>query len=58
MHDLLVQSWMAHSQTKPSHIELARDEYEGIRLNAAHFVVLPDHVFPEVETSSRIAGAT
>jgi hypothetical protein len=33
-----------------SHIELARDEYEGIRLNATHFFVLPDHVFPEVET--------
>ena len=32
-----------------SHIELARDEYEGIRLNATHFFVLPDHVFPEVE---------
>jgi hypothetical protein len=32
-----------------SRIELAHGEYEAIRRNPAHFFVLPDHVFPEVE---------
>jgi hypothetical protein len=32
-----------------SHVELALGEYEAIRRNPAHFFVLPDHVFPEVE---------
>ena len=30
-------------------VELTREEYEAIRRNPAHFFVLPDHVFPEVE---------
>jgi hypothetical protein len=32
-----------------SRIELALGEYEAIRRNPTHFVVLPDHVFPDVE---------
>jgi hypothetical protein len=33
-----------------SHVELSRREYIGLRENRTHFVVLPDHVFPELET--------
>jgi hypothetical protein len=31
------------------HLELTREEYEAIRKNPTRFLVLPDHVFPEVE---------
>jgi hypothetical protein len=33
-----------------AYIELAHGEYEGIRRSPIHFFVLPNHVFPEVET--------
>ena len=33
-----------------TYIELSRSEYEAVRQNPIHFFVLPDHVFPEVET--------
>lgn len=33
-----------------AYIELPYGEYEAIRQNPTHFFVLPDHVFPEVET--------
>ncbi len=33
-----------------AYIELTRGEYEAIRRDPTHFFVLPDHVFPEVET--------
>ena len=33
-----------------TYIELAQGEYETIRRDPTHFFVLPDHVFPEVET--------
>jgi hypothetical protein len=33
-----------------AYIELAQGEYEAIRQDPTHFFVLPDHVFPEVET--------
>jgi len=33
-----------------AYIELAQGEYESIRQNPTHFFVLPEHVFPEVET--------
>ena len=33
-----------------TYIELAQGEYETIRRAPTHFFVLPDHVFPEVET--------
>ena len=32
------------------HIELTQGEYEAVRQSPTHFFVLPDHVFPEVET--------
>ena len=32
------------------YIQLAHGEYEAIRRVPTHFFVLPDHVFPEVET--------
>jgi len=32
------------------YIELTQGEYEAIRKSPTRFVVLPDHVFPEVET--------
>lgn len=38
------------SPTCGAYIELTRGEYEAIRQDPAHFFVLPDHVFPEVET--------
>ena len=32
------------------YIELTQGEYEAVRQSPTHFFVLPDHVFPEVET--------
>jgi hypothetical protein len=40
-----------------SYIELARDEYEAIRMDPTHFFVLPGHVFPEVERVVEDRGA-
>jgi hypothetical protein len=33
-----------------AHLELPQGEYDAIRQNPTHFFVLPDHVYPEVET--------
>ena len=33
-----------------AYIELTQGEYEAVRRNPTRFFVLPDHVFPEVET--------
>ena len=34
-----------------AYIELTQGEYEAVRSNPTRFFVLPDHVFPEVETT-------
>src|SRR3954451_11591070 len=31
-------------------VELTRQQYEAVRADARHFVVLPGHVFPDLET--------
>ena len=33
-----------------AYIELTQGEYEVVRGDPTHFLVLPDHVYPEVET--------
>jgi hypothetical protein len=36
--------------TCEAHIELTQGEYEAVRQNPTRFFVLPDHVYPEVES--------
>ena len=33
-----------------AYIELTQGEYEAVRGDPTHFFVLPDHVYPEIET--------
>ena len=40
-----------------STIDIAPAEYEEIRQNSTHFFVLPDHIFPEVETVADDRGS-